>query len=150
MHRLLSRMAERHGRLVVLDLHTYNHRRGGPDAAPDDPEANPEVNIGTGTMPDRARWAPIINRFIADLGSFPFGGHHLDVRENVKFQGGNFGRWMHSEFPDSVCCLSIEFKKFFMDEWTGTPDEDQVQLIEQALAATLPGLTEELSRISDG
>ena len=43
--------------IVVFDLHTYNHRRNGPDGPPADPAGNPQVNIGTGTM-NRDRWAP--------------------------------------------------------------------------------------------
>jgi hypothetical protein len=47
---------------VVFDLHTYNHRREGPDTPPAEEVGNPEVNLGTGTM-DRRKWAPIIDRF---------------------------------------------------------------------------------------
>ncbi|MDE0292105.1 MAG: N-formylglutamate amidohydrolase [Candidatus Dadabacteria bacterium] len=55
MHRVLTQTQERYGRFVVLDLHSYNHRRTGPDTPPDDPEDSPEVNVGTGSM-DRERW----------------------------------------------------------------------------------------------
>ncbi len=61
----------------------------------------------------------MIDRFISDLSGFDFPGGRLDVRENVKFRGGNCGAWAHATFPDSACVLSIEVKKFFMDEWTG-------------------------------
>ena len=120
-------LAARHGRFLVLDLHTYCHRRAGPDSPPADPSENPQVNIGTGTLADRSRWAPLIDRFMNDLGTFDFPGGRLDVRENVKFRGGAFAAWTHRTFPDSACVLSIEFKKFFMDEWTGEPDEVLVE-----------------------
>ena len=141
---LFEEMAERHGLFVVYDLHTYNHRRDGPDSPPADPEANPQVNVGTGTMGDRARWAAVIDRFMGDLRAFPFPGGRLDVRENVKFQGGNFARWTHENFPESACVLSVEFKKFFMDEWTGEPDRTSVDAVGAALAATVPGVLEAL------
>ncbi len=134
-----KRMVERYHRVVVLDLHTYNHRREGPDRPAADRLSNPEVNLGTGTM-DRARWAPIVDRFIVDLRNFDFLGRHLDVRENVKFRGGHFPAWIHREFPESVCVLSVEFKKFFMNEWTGEPDLVQLQAIERALKSTVWGL----------
>ena len=140
---LLERMVRRYQRVVVLDLHTYNHRREGPDAAHADTNANPEVNIGTGTMM-RTQWAPIVDRFIVDLRNFDFLGRHLDVRENVKFRGGYFPTWIHAHFPESVCVLSIEFKKFFMDEWTGEADQVQLNTIERALKSTVWGLHEEL------
>ena len=135
-----------HGGFVVFDLHTYNHRRDGPHAPPAAAAANPQVNIGTGTM-DRARWGPLVDRFIGDLGQAEVAGHRLDVRENVKFQGGAFSRWVHDTFPGTGCSLAIEFKKFFMDEWTGELHEDTAAQVDQALRATVPGVTAELSRI---
>jgi N-formylglutamate amidohydrolase len=141
--RMCSELERRYGRFIVLDLHTYNHRRGGPDAAPDAPEANPEVNVGTGSL-DRERWGGLVDRFMADLREHEFLGRHLDVRENVRFQGGYLSHWVHERFPESGCCLAIEFKKFFMDEWTGKLSPEEYEAIPQALEATLPGLLESL------
>ncbi len=140
-----SRMASEHGRFVVLDLHSYNHRRNGPQAPPADPEGNPEINVGTGTM-NRDAWADLVDRFIEDLRSFDYFGRHLDVRENVKFLGGQLPRTVHENFPDSGCALAVEVKKFFMDEWAGTVDVKQLEGIREALRATIPGIMEELNR----
>ena len=140
---VLKGLVDRYGRVVVYDLHSYNHRRAGPDAQPDDPALNPEVNLGTGSL-NRQFWGPIADRFIKDLQEFDFLGRRLDVRENVKFRGGDFGKWVHARFPSSVCVLSIEFKKFFMDEWSGRLDMVQFDAILQALAATMPGVLREL------
>ncbi len=136
---LLHEMLGAFPRLVVYDLHTYNQRRAGPNAPPAICSANPEVNVGTGTM-DRIFWAPVIDRFIDELSAYDFQGRRLDVRENVKFHGGNFGRWIHETFPKRVCVISIEFKKFFMDEWRGVPDFEKVESIYSALKSTLPGV----------
>ena len=141
---LLDEKRRRHGRFVVYDLHSYNHRRDGPDAEPADPDANPEVNVGTGTM-DRESWAPIVDRLISDLRSIDFMGRRLDVRENVKFQGGEFPAWVHRAFPDSGCAIAIEFKKFFMDEWTGRGREDVIDAIRGALEVAAEGTLEELA-----
>lgn len=146
MHKIFTELETQFGRFVVFDLHSYNHRRKGPDAPFDDPELNPEVNIGTGTM-DRDLWAPLVERFISDLRSFNFNGRNLDVRENIKFKGGQFSRWIHQNFPESGCSLSIEFKKFFMDEWIGKPDTKQIDLIKQAIESTVPGVLEELKKM---
>lgn len=143
---LLDDLQSRYGRFVVFDLHAYNHRRPGPDMPPEDPSLNPEVNVGTGTM-DRARWAPLVERFMDDLHRFDFLGRHLDVRENVKFQGRQFPGWIHRSFPDSACVLALEFKKFFMDEWTGRADSTQLEAIQRALESTVPGILEELERL---
>jgi hypothetical protein len=104
------------------------------------------VNLGSGTI-DRNRWGPLVDRFRNDLRAFDFLGRHLDVRENVKFKGGNFSRWIHRTFPESGCSLAIEFKKFFMDEWTGKLDEQQGRAIRRALESTVPGVLDELRKL---
>lgn len=143
---LFSTVQSRFRNFVIYDIHSYNHRRDGPDSSFADAEGNPEVNIGTGTM-DRQQWAPVVERFIAELKKFDFLGRSLDVRENVRFRGGNFPRWIHENFPDSGCALAIEFKKFFMDEHSGIPDIKQVESIKSALQSTVSGVLEELERL---
>jgi hypothetical protein len=55
-------------------------------------------------------------------------------------------RWIHDTYPGNGCALAIEFKKFFMDEWTGQPDHEIVSAIGEALEATTGGVEEELAR----
>jgi hypothetical protein len=145
--RLFSAMEQRFGHFVVLDLHSYNQRRDGPNSSPSDPATNPEVNVGTGSL-DRDLWGLLVDRFIGDLTAFDFLGRHLDVRENVRFRGGHFSRWIHQSFPDSACCIAVEFKKFFMDEWTGKFDGEEFEAVSRALTSTLPGLHESLTKIA--
>ncbi len=135
---------ELYGPFVVLDIHSYNHRREGPGGPPAPAEQNPEINIGTGSM-DRDRWGPLVDKFMNDLRSFDFLGRRLDVRENVKFQGGYFSRWIHERFPHTGCAIAIEFKKIFMDEWTGVIDQPVFDALKAALGSTLPGLREMLN-----
>lgn len=144
---ILDRTQDRFGRFVVYDLHSYNHRRGGPEAPPADPAGHPDVNVGTGSL-DRDRWGPLVDRFIADLGSVavPYGDGHLDVRENVVFKGRHLAQWVHDRYPRTGCALAIEVKKFFMDEHTGQLDDELTQAVGGALAATMPGMLDELSR----
>ena len=144
---LYRSLAERYARVLVLDLHSYNHRRDGPDGPIADPEGNPQVNVGTGTMLDRGRWARLIDRFITDLKGYDFPGGPLDVRENVRFRGGACAAWAHRTFPDQVCVLSVEVKKFFMDEWSGEAEKVLIEAVKEALRSTLPGALEELERL---
>lgn len=147
MEGLLWKKQLQFGQFVILDLHTYNHMRSGPDGPPANQMENPEVNIGTGTLADPAKWFGLIDRFMTDLREFNFDGSKLDVRENVKFKGGAFANWAHQRFPGAVCVLSIEFKKFFMDEWTGEIDSQQVKLIRDALLSTVGGLMHSLETL---
>jgi N-formylglutamate deformylase len=132
-----------HGPFVLLDVHSYNHRRGGPDAAPEPPEDTPEVNVGTGSL-DHERWGELVGHFMDDLRSQEVRSHPLDVRENVRFQGGHLSRWVHERYAGTGCALALEFKKVFMDEWTGEPDDGHIRELTAALAATFRGLLEGL------
>jgi N-formylglutamate deformylase len=136
----LDRLAAR-GSFVVLDLHSYNHRRDGPDQKAAPAELNPDVNLGTGAL-DRHRWGSLVDRFATDLrGSLP---EEITIGENVCFRGGHLSRWVNERYPRTGCALAIEFKKSFMDEWSGDLDQGQLELRRDALGAALPGLLEEL------
>jgi N-formylglutamate deformylase len=140
---LLERLVARYGRVVVFDLHTYNHVRDGVDGAAAPAVENPEINLGTGSM-DRAYWSRIADRWLAEMRRCDYFGRNLDVRENVKFFGGNFPGWIHQNFPGTVCALAIEVKKTFMNEWTGELDAPKHQAIAQALAQAAAGVGTEL------
>jgi hypothetical protein len=129
----------RQGPFVVLDLHSYNHRRDGAEAPPAPDDENPEVNVGTGSL-DRGRWGELVDRFMGDLASREVQGHRLDVRENVRFTGGRLSRWVHERYDGLGCALALEFKKVFMDEWSGVPDQEHLRELTEALRATVPTL----------
>jgi hypothetical protein len=136
MGQLLDEVAAAHGRFVLLDVHSYNHRRDGPraDATPQ-PEA-PDINIGTFSMP-RDLWAPLLEPVLDGMRAFDFNGRRLDVRENVAFQGkGALTRFVHDHYPGAGCAIAIEFKKFFMDEWTGVADPAELAAMRGFIDAT--------------
>ncbi len=121
----LDEIVAAHGRFVLLDVHSYNHRRDGPAEDPTPQAEAPDVNIGTFSMP-RDRWSFVVDPMIEAMRIFDFNGRKLDVRENVAFQGkGEQARFVHERYPNTGCAIAIEFKKFYMDEWTGEacPDE---------------------------
>jgi hypothetical protein len=121
----LDDIAADHERFVLLDIHSYNHRRDGADGAPTAQDAAPDVNIGTFSMP-REQWAFLLDPLMEAMRDFDFNGRHLDVRENIAFQGkGEQTRFVHQHYPQG-CAIAIEFKKFFMDEWSGEPDAGEV------------------------
>ncbi len=139
---LLDDVAARHKRFLVLDVHSYNHRRDGPDAPPTPPEAAPDVNLGTFSMP-REQWAFLVDPLIEEMRAFDFNGRRLDVRENVAFQGrGEQARFVHARYPGSGCAIAFEYKKFFMDEWTGEADAAEL--------AALRALVAHLARAAEG
>lgn len=123
---LLDTVAARHERFVVLDVHSYNHRRDGADAPATPQDKAPDINIGTFSMP-REDWAWLMDPLMQAMADYDFNGRRLDVRENVAFQGrGELTRFVHGRYPGKGCAIALEFKKFFMDEWSGEPDPDEL------------------------
>ncbi|KRF37476.1 N-formylglutamate amidohydrolase [Nocardioides sp. Soil805] len=134
------------GPFVLLDVHSYNHRRDGVDAEPEPAEDNPDVNVGTGTL-DRERFGGLVDDFMTALSAEQVGGEPLDVRENVRFQGRAVSWFVHDRYPDVGCCLALEFKKTFMDEWTREVDHEGLAETVRALGATVPVLERALARL---
>ena len=134
---LCDQAIETHGHVVVLDIHSYNHRRGGPEAPVDDPELNPEINLGTKTI--APSWTDVVSAFTKTMGELPFYDDALDVRANVKFTGGQMSRWINDRYGDTGCSIAVEMKKIYMDEWSGDLDEGITaaigRIIEEAAAS---------------
>ena len=140
MRALLEGLVNDHGTFVLLDVHSYNHRRDGA-GAPATPLAKaPEINIGTFSMPP-GRWTRVLDALVDTVGSFDFLGRRLDVRMDVAFQGkGALARFVHENFPDTGCAIALEAKKFFMDEWTGVPYRREIDTLQRLVAALVPAL----------
>lgn len=140
---LLDGVERRHQRFLVIDVHSYNHRHKGPDGEPTPQEKAPDINIGTSSMP-REEWGWLVDPLMEAMGRFDFNGRRLDVRENVAFQGkGEQTRFVHQRYPGRGCAIALEFKKFFMDEWSGEPDPIEVAAMRAFvahIAATAEGM----------
>ena len=133
---LLDGVAGQHERFVLIDVHSYNHRREGPDGPWTAQGQAPDINIGTFSMP-REQWAFLLDPLMVAMGSFDFNGRRLDVRENIAFQGkGEQTRFVHQHYPGRGCAIAVEFKKFFMDEWTGVPDSEELSAMRRFVSFT--------------
>ncbi|MEO6580977.1 MAG: N-formylglutamate amidohydrolase [Sphingomicrobium sp.] len=133
---LLDDIAAAHDQFVVIDVHSYNHRRDGPDGAATAQDKAPDVNIGTISMP-RDHWAFMLDPLMEEMRSFDFNGRQLDVRENIAFQGkGEQTRFIHDRYPRQGCAIALEFKKFFMDEWSGEPDPAELAAMREFITWT--------------
>lgn len=124
-----------YGKVIIYDIHSYNHRRNGLNTPYDDPELNPEIILGTSNMSQV--WMPKIKQMQNKISAYDWYGRKLDCRMNVKFTGGHFSQWIHHHYAEKACVVSIEFKKIFMNEWTGTVDWKLLQELRTVLATTL-------------
>lgn len=141
---LLDDIAAEHQRFVLIDVHSYNHRRDGPGEGATPQEAAPDINIGTFSMP-RDQWAWLVDPLMEAMAGFDFNGRRLDVRENIAFQGkGEQTRFVHHRYPGRGCAIALEFKKFFMDEWTGEPDIEALEAMRAMIRASLPVLLDKI------
>ena len=134
LEHVLETVAAQHERFVLIDVHSYNHRRDGPEGRATPQEEAPDINIGTFSMP-REQWAFLLDPLMDEMRGFDFNGRRLDVRENVAFQGkGEQTRFVHERYPGRGCAIALEFKKFFMDEWTGIPDPQELEAMRRFVA----------------
>ena len=141
----LDRLAA-NGRFLVIDVHSYNHRPRGPNAPAEPAAGNPEVNVGTGAF-DGHRWDRAVATFVESLGEQHVRDHRLDVRVNVRFRGGYLCHWVVERYPDTACPLAIEFKKVFMDEWTGQCEDAHVSELREALGVAAKLTLDELTDV---
>jgi N-formylglutamate deformylase len=129
--------------LLVLDIHSYNHRRDGADAPPADPGANPDIDLGVTTL-DRELWGDVVDRFADTLRSHRAGGREPDVRENVRYpDGGHFPEWLYATYGPDVCTITLEYKKIYMDEWTAQADIAVIEDLRAGLQAAVDAVRPE-------
>jgi hypothetical protein len=147
---LLDGLVRDHGHFVLLDVHSYNHRRDGIAGQPTDPARAPDINLGTHSMP-RNRWEPLLGAVERTVRDFDFRGRRLGVGRDVAFQGkGELARFVHAAYPETGCAIALEVKKFYMDEWTGVPHCAEIDALQRLFAALVPALAAALARITTG
>lgn len=143
---LLDALLDRHGSLLVLDLHSYNHRRDGAERDPAPAECNPDLDLGVTTL-DHERWGGVVHRFAGALRAHPVAGERQDVRENVRYEGGgHFPEWIHARYGERICTISVEYKKTFMDEWTGHADIARLYDLREGLERAVAAVRGEFGR----
>ena len=140
---LIEERLARWGCVLLIDIHSYNHRRDGADAAPAPQQANPDIELGVTTL-DPERWGGVARTFGQVLRDTPVGGRNPDVRENVRFPtGGYFPEWVYATWGERVCTISPEFKKIYMDEWTGLADIAVLEDFRRGLRAAVEAVRPE-------
>ena len=148
MRTLFDRLLDQHGRLLVLDLHSYNHRRDGAGAEAAPVEENPDIDIGATTL-DRGVFGTLLGRFTEELGRHTMRGNALQIGENVRYpDGGNFPEWLFETYGKRTCVITLEYKKIFMDEWTGTLDIGAAQDLRTGLMHALGVARAELAKLN--
>ena len=123
------------GRVLILDIHSYNHRRDGPDADAAPQEENPDIDLGVTTL-DEKRFGGVLEAFEAGLARMKVRGETVDVRRNVRYpDGGHWPEWVFANYGDEVATITLEVKKFYMDEWSGDAHLPVVEDLREGIGA---------------
>lgn len=128
---------DKYGFFILLDIHSYNAKRPVPDAMVDT-DKDPQINLGTHY--NQPAWRFVIDEFMHSVSGQKLLDEPIDIRENVKFKGGHLAQHILDKFGDKGCVLSVEFRKDFMDEWTGIPYTPVIQAYKQLLMHVLQDL----------
>jgi len=148
MRATMDGLLERHEHILVLDLHSYNHMRDGPDAPPAPAKDNPDIDIGATTL-DKSVFSDVLSALSVGLARVPVRGRRPEVGENIRYpDGGNFPEWLHDIYGKRACVMTLEYKKMFMDEWTGTLDIGAVQDLRTGLMHALGAARGELEKLN--
>lgn len=129
-----DKMIARYGHIMLLDIHSYNHRRDGATAQPATAEKNPDIDLGATTM-NHEIYGELLGHFAEHLRRHPVCGRTPSVGVNIRWEdGGNFPEWLHSIYGDRACVITLEYKKSFMDEWTSKADILALQALREGLS----------------
>jgi N-formylglutamate deformylase len=100
----------------IFDLHSYCYQRDKRLPWWEDPK--PAINLGTGGI-NEPRFREAIDDLLDSFSRISAGGRQLTVAENEVFKGGYLARKLCARHYDHLAVFAIEFKKIFMDEWSG-------------------------------
>ena len=130
----IEELIEAHGKVLLLDVHSFNHRRENEDGERVAATELPDIDLGLSTA-DRDRFGSVVDALWSELSATRIDGAPVDVRENVRFpDGGHWPEWVFANYGEHVCTVTLEYKKMFMDEWTGQADITKLLELHAGLA----------------
>jgi len=130
---LIGYIIENQGSVVLFDIHSYCYQR---EVRTDWwVDMKPEINLGTMYI-NRAYFSPLIDLFMVGVSGITLDGHTLRVAENEVFPGGYLTRKYAKSHIQQVLVLAIEYKKIFMDEWTGELYPRKLEMLKENLLLT--------------
>jgi N-formylglutamate amidohydrolase len=130
IHALIEMVTEfilkQHQMSMIFDMHSFCYQREKRQNWFRDDK--PDINLGTQAV-RRDQFSVLIDKLLEMLAATNINGHSLRVAENEIFPGGYLSRKYSRMYPDRVLVLSLEYKKLFMDEWTGELYPDLLQIL---------------------
>jgi N-formylglutamate deformylase len=123
---LVDEMVQQGAPVILFDMHAFCFQREGRICWFEDDK--PEINLGTRYV-NRRLFSTLINVFLEGLSGKKIDNHPVRLGENELFSGGYLARKFSEKYNHQVLVMAIEFKKIFMDEWTGELYRDTFQIL---------------------
>ena len=133
--------------IIVLDFHSYNYRRETTETETHQQNSNdkketanhnsvtedknPDIDLGV-TTADPKKFGTVIKAFNNTLSGIKVKNQPITVHENLRYpDGGHWPEWIYKNYKEYVCTITVEYKKIYMDEWTGTANLEVVEKLRQ-------------------
>jgi N-formylglutamate deformylase len=101
---------------IIFDSHSYCYQR--EERLPWYIDKKPVINLGTEPI-NQTIFRKLVKNFINQLAKISINGRLISVAENEIFKGGYLAKRLCTQHHDRLVLFAIEFKKIFMDEWSG-------------------------------
>ena len=109
-------LVQQHSQAFIFDVHSYCYQR--EERLPWHVDKKPVINLGTDAINQNV-FRKSIKNFLNRLSQISVDGRLISVAENDIFKGGYLARRLCARNHDQLAVFAIEFKKIFMDEWSG-------------------------------
>ncbi len=133
---------ERFGYAVVFDFHAYNYQRTGPVDWRTD--GKPAINLGTRHLVLDDEGRNHVDWFLREMKGHTVEGDETLVEENGVFYGGYLNRRLAHLYGKKVLTLSVEYKKVYMDERSGTVHQPILDDLVGQMEETIRGFADRL------
>ncbi len=118
---LYEKLESLHPHVLVYDIHSYNCKRPGMGDVP-------LFNIGTEQL-DTQRWQATIDQWVEQLGGIQLPGVEVRAAINEVFYGRGYQATFVGKRCRNTLVLPTELKKAFMDELSGEPLPDVLEVL---------------------
>jgi hypothetical protein len=122
------------GRAYIFDMHSYCYQRD--ERLPWYENSKPEINLGTEAI-NKDIFGQEIGMLLEKFGQISVEGRKIRAAENEVFRGGYLARKLCARHYNNLAVFAVEFKKIFMDEWSGEIYGPVIYELKEKISAVL-------------
>ena len=122
----------------IFDMHSYCYQRD--QNLPWYENGKPEINLGTEAI-NKEVFGQEIRMLLEKFGQVSLEGRKIRAAENEVFRGGFLARKLCARHYNKLAVFAVEFKKIFMDEWSGEIYTPVINEIKDQISGVLSEFT---------